>query len=188
MGRPYLRKKHVTISLYDGTSTTPYTESITGYADVPELPEPVVDAPAEGYSPQGVFNSIEEGDDTITLPEFSITLDINDADVASGKYALDQWFNNHKESSGATALVSTNDGSAYLKKAIDGTTVSANLATDWFTIGMKVIFDTGGTGKAFGKNYKYVRPISASFSTSNKAQVTLRAQIVGAPTDITSSS
>jgi len=186
MGRPYLRKKHVTISLFDGTPITPFTETITGYADVPELLEPVIDAPAEGYAPQGVFNSIEEGDDTINLPEFSITVDINDDDVATNKYALNEWFNNHKESNGATALVSTNDGSAYLKKSIDGSTVSANLATDWFTIGMKILFDNSGTAKAFGKQYKYVRPISATFSTSNKAQVTLRMQIVGAPTDITS--
>ncbi len=186
MGRPYLRKKHVTISLFDGTPTTPFTETITGYADVPELPEPVIDAPAEGYAPQGAFNSIEEGDDTINLPEFSITVDINDADVTSNKYALNEWFNNHKESNGATALTTTNDGSAYLKKSIDGTTVSANLAADWFTIGMKVLFNNAGTSKAFGKQYKYVRPISATFSTSNKAQVTLRMQIVGAPTDITS--
>ncbi len=186
MGRPYLRKKHVTISLFDGTTPTAYAATITGYADVPELPEPVIDAPAEGYAPQGVFNSIEEGDDTINLPEFSITVDINDGDVASNKYALNEWFNNHKDSTGSTALTSTNDGSAYLKKSIDGTTVSANLATDWFTIGMKVLFNNSGSAKAFGKSYKYVRPISATFSTSNKAQVTLRMQIVGAPTDITS--
>lgn len=186
MGRPYLRKKHVTIELFDGTATTPFTQTITGYADVPELPEPVIDAPAEGYAPQGVFNSIEEGDDTINLPEFSITVDINDADVASNKYALNEWFNNHRASDGSTGLVTTNDGSAYLKKSIDGTTVSANLATDWFTIGMKVLFNNSGSAKAFGKQYKYVRPISATFSTSNKAQVTLRMQIVGAPTDITS--
>ncbi len=186
MGRPYLRKKHVTISLFDGTTPTAFTATITGYADVPELPEPVIDAPAEGYAPQGVFNSIEEGDDTVNLPEFSITVDINDGDVASNKYALNEWFSNHKESNGATALTTTNDGSAYLKKSIDGTTVSANLATDWFTIGMKVLLNNAGTGKAFGKSYKYVRPISATFSTSGKAQVTLRAQIVGAPTDITS--
>jgi len=186
MGRPYLRKKHVTISLFDGTTPTAKAATITGYADVPELPEPVIDAPAEGYAPQGAFNSIEEGDDTINLPEFSITVDINDSDVASNKYALNEWFNNHKDSTGSATLKSTNDGSAYLKKSIDGSTVSANLATDWFTIGMKVLFNNGGTSKAFGKSYKYVRPISATFSTSNKAQVTLRMQIVGASTDITS--
>jgi hypothetical protein len=185
MGRPYLRKKHVDIQLYDGTPTTPYTLDITGYADVPELPEPVVDAPAEGYAPQGAFSSIEEGDDTVDLPEFSITIDINDDDVSSGKYAIDQWINAHKEGNGTTALVSTNDGSAYFRKSIDGTTVSANLSTDWFTIGMKVLFDNDGSGKAFGKDYGYVRPIDARLSTSGKAQVTIRGQIVGAPTDIT---
>lgn len=185
MGRPYLRKKHVAVRFYDGTGSTPYHLDITGYSDIPELPEPVIDVAAEPYVVGGNFNSIEEGDDVVTLPEFAITIDINDADVATGKYAIDQWFANHKDSTGSTALKSTNDGSAYLKKSIDGTTTSANLSTDYFTIGLKVLFNNGGTGKAFGKNFKYIRPIDAKFSTSGKAQVTIRGQILGAPTDIT---
>ena len=183
MARPYLRKKHVTIQLYDGTSITPKTLAISGYSDVPEIPEPVIDVPPEQFVSQGSFKSVEEADDALAYTEFNITVDMLDSQVTSNKNAIDQWMNLFKDSAGG-ALVSTNNGSAQVRNNKTHALVTTGLSTAWKTCGLKILFNNAATGKAFGKDFKYVQPLSARFSTAGHAQVTLAFRVLCAGTDI----
>lgn len=183
--RPYLRKKHVTIKLYDASTPTPKSLIISGYSDIPEISEPILDVAPEQYVSQGTFRSIEEADDALTYTEFNLPIDVLDSQVTANKNAIDQWMNFFKDVAGI-ALTSTNDGSAQIRNNKTHALVSTGLSTAWKTCGLKVLFDNSATGKAFGKDFKYVQPLSARFSTAGHAQVTLNFRILCAGTDISS--
>jgi hypothetical protein len=184
MARPYTRKKHITLTLYDGGANE---LELTCYADVPEIPEPIIRVDPEPYYCQGTFESIEEADDTIEFADFSITCDIADSGVdASEKVlAVDQWINHFKTDDGTAPLTSTNSGTIQVRDSQTKSLESLGFPTDWKTIGMKIEFDNNEDGKDFGKKWEHCQPVSALFSTSGNAQVTINLRILCAGVDIT---
>lgn len=182
MPNSYVLKDSITIKLEDGG-----TQSLTlrYYGDVPDLPDVLIDAPFRVVNDRGTFSHIEEDDDSLDFTDFEMTIDNVDSQVSANKHELEQWFNEHKASDGVTDLVSTNDGNAQARKLTDNTKVNVGLRSDYFTISFKILFDNGVSGKAFGRHYKYFQPISASVSSAEDSQITIRGRILGTYEEIT---
>lgn len=180
----FTNKKHVTVKLLDGTDVTPKSAIVIGYADIPDLPDVMVKVPLEPVLDRGNLIGVKEGPDSLEYPEVEITVDMVDAAVVTGKYELEQWFNQHKDGTGAD-LTSTNDGAAQARSDKDGSLVDVTIPTDFFTIAFGILFDTGDDGKAFGRKYNYCRPIPGSVSVGDKGQYKFKLQLCGTFEEIT---
>ena len=188
MARPFTRKKHVTLTLFDyNVAYASRNELVVrGYADLPEIPEPIINVAPEPFYCKGNLQSLEEADDTVEFADFSITLDILDEQVSSSKFAFAQWFNEFKNLAGA-ALTSTNTGEVDVQvmNSKTKTLTTIGLPTAWKTIGMDLEFDNDD--KKFGKTWMFCMPVDARFSSSGNAQVTINMRILGASTNLVTS-
>jgi len=186
MAKSYPLRK-VQIQFYDGTETTPATLDITGYSDLPDLPDVIIRRDLDVKRDRGQFSHVELAEDSIDFPEVSITIDMIDTLVTSDKNAIEQWFNKHKAADGTTDLVSTNDGGAKARDVDSGELKDIGLPSDIFTIGMKILWTDSANQNAHGRDYKYVRPIQATVSgDTGGLKITLTFQLSGTYTEITS--
>lgn len=185
MAKSYPLRK-VQIQFYDGNATTPQTLNITGYSDLPELPDVIIRRDLDVKRDRGQFSHVELAEDNVDFPEVSITIDMIDTLVTANKNVIEQWFNQHKAADGTTALTSTNDGNAQARDVDAGTLTSIGLPSEIFTVGMKILWTDSAGSNSHGRDYKYVRPIQASVSgDTGGLRVTLTFQLLGTYTEIT---
>jgi hypothetical protein len=171
----YPLKGAVEIQIYDGGT---HTFNLKFFAEGIEIPANgiVIDKKIRPVLDRGTFSHVEEDDDDIQIPEASFDVIMIDGDVEGNLYQLEQIMNNHKFWNGTTLVyenaVSTNDG--------NGQYAPASL----FTLGLKVLFDNGKTGKAFGKQFKYVQPIPGTFKLDKDAKFTLKFRVLDGANDV----
>lgn len=174
MSTPYINKRgKLKLKFYDATPTTNLKFEAVGKSEFPTLQDPRITPELVDYLEQGFNSGAYEGNDSITRPENTFTLDLLEEQMSDNAFKPEVFLVKMKDpADGTTDLTSTNTGSVIVLDQ-NGADRTISLPQTIKTLGMAVLWlsPDEDTTKDLGIDYGVVKFTNAVYNPGGPGEV-----------------